>query len=268
MTDQDKSDLDSLTIAAIAVVAYCAANVVHEGLGHGVACLLVGGRPLSFNAIFFACGDENVSTWGRVTVAAAGSIANVVFGVLAAQLLARWRPADTAMRYFLWLFCAVNLLTASGYLLFSGVGGLGDWADVVAPLGAPVVSRIAMTIVGAILYFVVVARILDRRLEPFLGTERKRRLGPLARLPYAVGGATFVLAGLFNPYGLELVLISAVAASFGGTSLLVWYPFGLRAGDTAQAPPAIPRSTGWLVAAVVTLVVFVGILGRGIGKPS
>jgi len=36
----------------MAVLAWTIANVVHEGLGHGGACLLLGARPTMFNAIF------------------------------------------------------------------------------------------------------------------------------------------------------------------------------------------------------------------------
>jgi hypothetical protein len=31
---------------------------------------------------------------------------------------------------FLWLFTTLNFLSGAGYSLFSGVGGIGDWADV------------------------------------------------------------------------------------------------------------------------------------------
>ena len=41
----ESSRLDPWTVGAIAVVAYSVGNVVHEGLGHGGACVLVGGRP-------------------------------------------------------------------------------------------------------------------------------------------------------------------------------------------------------------------------------
>jgi hypothetical protein len=263
-------DLDGLTIAAIAIVAYCAASLVHEGLGHGGACLLLGGRPQSLNAIFFSYDEASVSNAARLVIAMAGTVANLVFGCLAALLLARWRHAAATARFFLWLFCAVNLLQAAGYLFFSGVAGVGDWAAVVAPLRAPIASRIGLTVVGGLLYFVTVARFLERRLEPFMapGPRGGGRLGRLVRLPYVVGGVTLTATGLFNPHGLELVLISAAAASFGGTSLLVWYPFRRRAGLAGDGVPlSIPRSPAWVLAGALTLVVFVVVFGPGIGAP-
>ena len=107
-------------------------------------------------------------------------------------------------------------------------------------------------------------------LEPLLGPrteERQTRVRSLTLLPYLVGGVTFVAAGLLNPHGLELVLISAAAASFGGASLLAWYPglWARRPPVSAQAPPlGVPRSRAWLVAAAIALILFVGVLGPGI----
>ena len=74
-------------------------------------------------------------------------------------------------------------------------------------------------------------------------------------------------AGLLNPIGLEIVLISAVAASFGGTSLLAWYPGIPRkpGPGTPETPLAIERGKTWIAAAAVALILFVGVLGRGIG---
>ena len=86
-------------------------------------------------------------------------------------------------------------------------------------------------------------------------------------LPYVVGGITFVAAGLLNPHGIYLVLISAAAASFGGTSLLVWYPacgHGVRPSRPEELPLGVPRSRAWLVAAAITLILFVGVLGPGV----
>jgi hypothetical protein len=270
MESNKTPNLDSLTISAIAVVAYCSANVVHEAIGHGGACLMMGGKPESLNAIFLAYDEATVSSFGRVWIAAAGSVLNVIAGLVAATVLGRSRRLTPATRYFLWLFLAVNLLQASGYLLFSGVAGVGDWSVVLQPLGSPLISRLVLVALGSVLYFVVVARFLGRRLEPFLapGSDAGGRLGRLVRLPYFVGGTTFILAGLLNPYGLKLVLISAAAASFGGTSLLVWYPFRVARGSTAatSAPLPVHRRLGWIVGAAVTLAFFIGVLGPGIGS--
>jgi hypothetical protein len=116
--------IDRLTVIAIAALAYTIANVAHEGLGHGGAVLLLGARPTMFNAIFFNYDESTASTTAQRLISAGGSIANLLIGLPLLALLPRIR--STRWRYFLWLFAAVNILTAFGYFLFSGVGGIGD----------------------------------------------------------------------------------------------------------------------------------------------
>jgi hypothetical protein len=45
---------DRLTIIALAVIAYALATIVHEGVGHGGACVLSGGKPKLMTSMDFA----------------------------------------------------------------------------------------------------------------------------------------------------------------------------------------------------------------------
>ena len=263
-------DLDRATLVAIAALAYALANVVHEGLGHGGACLLLGGRPTMFNAIFFSYDESTTSDAVQRAISAAGSIVNVIVGLPLVALLRSRVSLSPRWRYFLWLFATVNLLTAFGYPIFSGIGGIGDWARVVRDAQPAIVFRLALAGAGALLYFVAAPRLLMPALDPFLGRERKAREARARRLsllPYVAGAATLVLAGLLNPLGMEVVLISAAAASLGGTSLLAWYPTIPRTPTAfAMDPPlGIERSVPWIVAAAVAMAFFVLVLGPGIG---
>jgi hypothetical protein len=256
------------TLVAIAVVAYALANLVHEGLGHGGACLLAGGRPLALSAIHFEEDPGSLGAAAQKWVAAGGTIANVALGVLALAALRATRQASNT-RYFLWLFTTVNWLQAAGYWLFSGLGNVGDWAAVIEALSPHWALRLGLALVGGAAYVGVVVFSL-RELAPFLGggAERLRLAVELTLVPYLAGGTLYVAAGLPNPVGLRLVLISAAAASFGGTSALAWMAqllrnetrFPPREGE----PPPLPRSTSWLVAGAVVALLFVLVLGPGI----
>jgi len=147
-TDAPSPRVDVSTIIAISALAYTLANIVHEGLGHGGTCLLVGARPTVLNAIFFEYDDHAATLVQQRWISAGGSIANVLVGLPILRMLRRERLTASA-RYFLWLFAAVNLLTAFGYLLYSGIGGIGDWSRVVRGLGSPWLLRGGMAIVGA-----------------------------------------------------------------------------------------------------------------------
>ena len=268
MNDDDAS-IDIATVVAIAVLAYTLANMVHEGLGHGGAALLLGARPTMLNAIFFNYDESTVSRTAQRLIQAGGSVANLLVGLPLLALLPRLRSAR--WRYFLWLFTAVNILTAFGYLLFSGVGGIGDWSRVFAGLAPDALIRAVLIVTGALLYFVVAPRLLMPPFDPFLGRTpgvRERRARILSLVPYLAGGVAFVVAGSLNPLGLELVLISAAAAAFGGTSLLAWYPPIPRppAPTTPEPPLGIARSAAWMAWAAAVLLFFVFVLGPGIGS--
>jgi hypothetical protein len=262
-------NIDRPTLVAIAVVAYALANLVHEGLGHGGACLLAGGRPLALSAIHFEEDPGTLDAVGEKWVAAGGTIANVIAGVLALVALRAARSAPATGRYFLWLFMTVNLLQAGGYWLFSGLGNIGDWANVIAGLSPGWVFRLGLAVLGSVAYCGVVLLSL-RELAPFLGrgAGQWRRALPLTVIPYLAGGILYVAAGFLNPVGWLLVLISAAAASFGGASALAWMAQLLR-NETRFPPhegeaPPFPRSIPWLAAGLVVALPFVFVLGPGI----
>jgi hypothetical protein len=226
----------------------------------------VGGKAQVLNAIFFDYDEGSVSGAGRRVIEAAGSVVNVVVGGLLLLLLRSRLPARA--RYFVWLLATLNLVTAFGYLCFSGVGGIGDWAALLVGVPHPLMWRVLETVAGALMYFVVAPRLTWGGLAPFIGAggDRVRRARLLTLLPYFVGGVTFVAAGLLNPLGWRILLLSAVAASFGGSSLLAWY-YVVRAGKLPPGPGptlGIPRSPTWIVAAAICLALFVGVLGRGL----
>jgi len=264
-----EGSIDLATVIAIAILAYTLANLVHEGLGHGGAALLLGARPTMLNAIFFNYDEATVSRAAQRIISAAGSIVNLAIGLPLLALVPRVR--SVRWRYFLWLFAAVNILTAFGYLIYSGVAGIGDWSRVIDGFTPVWLFRGGLIVTGVILYFVVAPRLLMPPLEAFLGSSpemREQRARALSLVPYLAGAGALVLAGILNPLGWRLVVISAAAASLGGTSLLAWYPATTRPPqrETATPPLGIARSRAWLVAATIVLLFFVFVLGPGIGS--
>jgi len=262
-------DVSRPTLVAIAVVAFALANVVHEGVGHGGACLLAGGRALSLSAVHFDSDLEGLAPTARKWVAAGGTLANLALGLLAGAALLAARGAPGPGRFFLWLSMTANLLQAAGYWLFSGVGNIGDWAAVVGGWTPHWAFRLGLAALGGAAYWAVVLLSLHE-LSPLLGTGsgRLQRAVSLTVIPYLAGGILYVAAGLLNPVGARLVLISAAAASFGGTSGMAWMAQLLR--NERRFPPLdgptllIPRSVPWLVAGVAVTLLFVLVLGPGI----
>lgn len=264
---------DLFTITAVAAAIYAIVSIVHEGLGHGGACLIVGGIPRELSSMDFDCDLHGLGVAAEKIVAAGGTVANLVFGLIALVLYARTPVTSSPLwRFSVWLFVAVNLMTGTGYFLFSGIGGIGDWAVVIEGLQPQWLWRGVLAVSGAGLYFIITIYLFNA-LGPLIGDarpERYHRAQRLAVSSYVTGGALSLLAGFLHPAGLALVAISGAAASLGGTSGLAWGPQMLRGSPTAPVdpgatePPVIARNWPVVAIAGAASLAFILIFGRGV----
>jgi hypothetical protein len=257
--------LDPFTVGAIGILAYMLGNVLHEGAGHGGACLLVGGKPLALSSVYFECSLDS-----RL-VMAAGTLMNLLTGAVFFALGRLTGRNSPRLRYFFWIAMTVSLFTGTGYFLFSGIGGIGDWGTFIQGLGPQWPWRIGLTVLGAAAYLLA-ARISLLELRPLIGSDTKQRYQRAVRLsaiPYFAGGILMCLAGALNPKGMILILISAAASTFGGTSGLMWTTDWLNRGTLIPCgPPAEPmpiqRSWPLIVAACAAAVAFICVLGPSV----
>ncbi|MGO9126582.1 MAG: hypothetical protein ACLP6G_17055 [Terriglobales bacterium] len=256
---------DLLTVGSIGILAYMLANLLHEGAGHGGACLLVGAKPLVLSSVHFECSLDS-----RL-VDAAGTLMNLLAGSVFLALGRLTARSSPRLKYFFWISMTVNLFTGTGYFLFSGIGGIGDWGAFIQGLGPQWLWRIGLTIFGAATYLLA-ARISLLELRPLIGSNQERRYQRAVRLsavPYFAGGILMCIAGALNPQGMILILISAAASTFGGTSGLMWTTDWLNRGTMIPfGPPAepVPIQKSWplILAACATAIAFIAVLGPSV----
>ena len=255
---------DALTVAGIAIVAYVLATVLHEGAGHGGACLLVGGKALVVSTVYMECSADT-----RL-VTAGGTIMNVIAGAVCFALGRVAARTSPFLKYFLWLSMTVNLFLAAGYLAFSGIDGFGDWALFIRGFNPQWAWRAGMTIVGAATYLLV-AWLSLLELRPLIGSDPERRFvraKRLSNIPYVTGGILACVAGALNPQGWILVALSAAASTFGGTSGLLWMIAWLKGGriplGAEPEPEPIRRSWPCIATAAILAVAFIVVLGPGV----
>jgi hypothetical protein len=176
--------INILTVASIGIFAFGLEPVVHEILGHAVACWLTGGK-----IILISSTAMQTASASRL-VPAAGPAANILFGLAALALLrsitlrsigakanaqfagnapmpdhtqpsAPARPDVPAVSdvkhipltcLFLYFFAFANLFLATGYILYSGLIRFGDFAAVIDGLRPAWLYRAVLVVVGALGY--------------------------------------------------------------------------------------------------------------------
>ena len=95
--------------------------------------------------------------------------------------------------------------------------------------------------------------------------DQQRRLRKLTIVPYFSAILLAVIAGLLNPLGMQLLWQSALPATAGGQSGLLWLQYYIPRGtEPKRSPEQLARSYVWIVVAAVLGVVYVVVLGRGI----
>jgi hypothetical protein len=251
---------DILTLCAVSVVAAILADVLHEGVGHAFVALLTGAQSGLLTTVAWS------SAFDSRLVAAGGTLVNIAAGLVFWIVLRNSRRASPSLRYFLLVSCAFNLFTGTGYFFFSGITNFGDWAVVIAGMSPHAVWRVLLVVLGVASYYASV-RVVGAGIVRYLGVplDQRRRFRKLMMVPYFSAILLLGVAGLLNPIGIQLVWQSALPATAGADSGLLWLRYYIPQGTVPRrSPEAIPRSSGWIAVAAILAAVFVIVLGRGI----
>jgi hypothetical protein len=251
---------DALTLCAISILACMLSTMLHEGLGHAAIAI----------ATLHASGTLTSLAWSSVKdsrlVAAGGTLVNFASALVFWLLLRAARNAQPALRYFFLITMSINLLAGTGYFFYSGVSNFGDWARVIEGLQPHGLLRAGLIVLGVISYYGAIL-VIGSSIGRHMGTplSNVRRLRRLTWIPYFSSIVIAGVAGLFNPFGMRYVFFSALAATAGGGSGLLWLryyiPRSIQPGSNNQP---IPRSYTWITAAIICAAIFIGVFGPGI----
>ncbi|HEX8917248.1 MAG TPA: hypothetical protein VF898_01990, partial [Chloroflexota bacterium] len=260
---QLKNPVDILTLVVLSASAYMLAVALHELLGHGLACFMVHGQVLELGAFYVNCGFNGLSDLAIRWVVFAGPLVSLLIGVVAFILLPNVPASRPQLQYFIWLLGALGLMTFTGYILFSGVSGLGDFGTsregLIYGASPEWLWRVLETLVEVATYYGVV-RFSAHEMDSIIGgsgREPVRRAQRIAMIAYFSGAVVSLLIGLLNPLGIVLLLSSAVAASLGGTSGLLWMMQLLnRKREDATPPFQLARSWTWITAGLLGLAIY------------
>ncbi len=259
---------DRLTLIAISALAYIIAVGLHEHLGHTLACIMLGSHPLEIGAFYVDCDYSGMSDLHIRLVALAGPVVSLLIGLAGFIILHRVSPRTSAFYYFVWLLGSLGFMSATGYLLFSGITGIGDFGtsrDGLFYQATPEwLWRVGLTIAGIVSYLLTI-RIAVHEIDQHIGGEGRPRIRyarQLALTSYLTGAVVSIAVGLFNPHGFVIVAISAAASSLGASSGLLWMMQLLNRNRQVSMPGlVIERSWWWIMLASIITIIYALVLG-------
>jgi len=246
-----------VTIAATGLLAYASADIAHHVLGHGGACLVLGGEIISLSSTYVKC-----SLTGSA-IDLAGPFANLVVGqvaMLAARMAKRVSPP---MRLFFVLASAFNLLWFALQLAFSAATRTDDWAWALHQYHVTDLFRYGLIIFGALAY-VLTVRVSAAQMTPF-AYPRSRSWSIMLTAWLTVGTIACATAAFDHSASaapFRLVLEQSLGLSVG----LVFVPARaarMASPDIVQEG-ALAFSIPWTVAAAVVAAGSILLLGPGI----
>ena len=254
----------AMMLAALGILAYAASMMTHEAVGHGSACLAVGGHNVMLTAWMESCDFLGAP---RLAVKAAGPGVQFGAGLLAWLVLHLSAPRAARLRYFLWLYMAFNLFISSSYVAFSGFTEFGDAAELIAGHQPRVVWRTGLVLLGSVVYFLSMqATALE--LKRFAGLDHEsRRMYRLVWIPYVSAGVFACATAALNTTmghgeALRLAALSSFASGAGLFSLPDGHlPMVLR---IPYQTIYVRWSAAWGVVAAMVIMVFLFLIGPGL----
>ncbi|GJM42649.1 MAG: hypothetical protein DHS20C20_29310 [Ardenticatenaceae bacterium] len=266
-TQTKKATIDWLTTIAIAGIAISLTIAIHEGF-HALACIAVGGNLLEYSALHVQC--SVLPTAPDKFVAGSAAIGNILLGLAILAYLRSNSPKTSELKFFLWLFMLMNWMNGAGYLMFSGIANVADWAEVIQSWEPPWLWRTVLTVVGTGLYTLFVWLALAELGKIIGGTEEEQisRAVKLGLISYATAVFVVLGAGFFSPFGMSsLAVVAGLIGIVAGMSPLLWMMQWFRAKMFVKLQGqalAIQRQWRWIIVSVVVVLVYVVILGRTI----
>ena len=259
-------EVDVPTLIALSTVAWALADVLHEVVGHAGAAVLLGVpvRAVSTTTVYIAA--DQIHSLGDVrTIHAAATVLNLVTGGLALLALRSRRVRSAASRYFLWLFATFSFIVVTLNLVAGA-----DWEEVTIGLEPRGLWRAGVVAAGVLV--AVVGYVLPLRLwMPDLRENRKLQL-KITAIPVAVLIVVQALSVARSPFAAQtigsgqnaLVTVVALSLFFGLWLALVNLVQRPRSTEPVESI-RLTRSTGWLAVGLLVFVLFVAVLGPGLG---
>jgi hypothetical protein len=265
--------IDIPTLVAISIVAWVLVVSLHEIVGHAGSAVLMGldVRLATSTGVDIPSDQVSYDLWSSAkarTLLAGGTVVNLITGSIALLLLHFRKPISKAWQYFLWLFATFSFIIVIMYLITTTAIGAGDWIVFVQGLN-PRNLYVDIIIDTGILFAIPGYALPLWEWMPNLKGNRLTLL-KITFVPVLALTISQIFSTLRSPYlnekGGQNPLLASV---FVCIHVLIWAILvnliPVPRSSKGIEGISLGRSPIWLVAGMVFFLLFVLILGTGIG---
>lgn len=136
-----------ITMASIGVAAYMFADILHEVVGHGGTCLILGIKITLLTSVYFRSSPANF------IAGVGGPISNLFFALLFFVILKKKKSLSLLFMLLLLITMSYNLFWFSGTILDSSFNRMGDWSYAIKELNIGMFGKPVLVIAGVTAYF-------------------------------------------------------------------------------------------------------------------
>ena len=249
-----KEKTNSIVASAVTgMIAYMLTDTIHEVIGHGGTCLLIGQHINLLTSAFFR------SSPGSFITDLSGPFANLLAGLIIYNILQNRLNGSLLSSYFLLTLMAYNLFWFSGTILQSAFSSHGDWTYTLTKLHVGTMKIPILLIAGILAYILSIKLVRNQltRLNLHFPEIWLRKSIQYSLLFAAL--AAIVAALFYNPDRIT-------AAKEGLLEMVASLPILFTRRRNVAETKEVPMKTNWIFYSFVGLV-FIGFcftLGKGI----
>ena len=263
------------SVVAISTIAWILVNIFHEIIGHAGMGLLSG---LDLKAVNTTTADFDVN-WDKEIAEngffhyrlflIGGALVNFLTGFAALLFLRNKKVRDPNLRLFLWLFASFSYVIVVMNLVTAPLTGGRDFAGIIQSYDKQTIPQVITLFSGLAIMaagFIVIQRSFMPVLKGF------RRIGLiLAGIPVITVLIVQSLSIVQSPFAsLPASQNHLLASVFAYFHLVLWaivvvaIPVSNRSLSIKKTLPV--KSNLWMIFSLIALVLFIFILGPGIGS--
>ena len=255
-----------LALVSIGAMSYIIADIAHEAIGHGGACLIAGEKITLLTSVYFRSAIHSFIT------DAFGPLTNLAIGLLLWTLLRKANHFKAYTQLLLLHTMTFNLFWFSWLCFYAGITNKGDFAFNIGGVTELLTWRIFLIVVGILSYRTFFYLIVGSALKIFNSIKNNfstQQLRQLFLIPYLSAGISALIAvSFFSPHSID-TFIEAINFPMFFPMLLI--PGYLRKSDkyihretsNLDQPFLTKQQLNFICYGVIIFTVFCLTMGRG-----